>query len=449
MSARVTSRFAHLVCRRLFRITIHVALFSLSVIYGVLGKSQIYVANATTQMLSRTERLSEETEVTVNTFTAAGDYLLLWIAPDPGFLEAHMEMAQRLAKKNIEVWQVDLLEALFLPRGSSSMRRLTGRYVADLLRLAHRQTGKKIVLVGDLYGAIPVLRGARAWQLSTPPDPYLAGAILISPSLYRSIPPLGKDPEYLPIVDATNIPILIFQSGNNGNRWQIQNLVTALQKSGSNIYVEIMTDVTGIFFDPERSAANRAYFERLPQKFKNAITLLAGSGTPLTARQIRPDPDTVDTGIDSFLKPYTGKIAASPIEFKDVKGKSYAISQFNSKLSLINFWATWCPPCVKEIPSLNRLRALMPQENFQLISINYAEGAEVVAEFMEKVAVDFPVLIDEDGSLSAKWKVLAFPSTFVIGPDGNIRYGVNAAIEWDDPDVVQKLRTLLPLKSAK
>ena len=62
---------------------------------------------------------------------------------------------------------------------------------------------------------------------------------------------------------------------------------------------------------------------------------------------------------------------------------------------------------------------------------------------MGKVAVDFPVLVDPDGKLSGQWKVVTFPSTFVIGPDGRIHYGANAAIHWDAPEVVQQIKRLV------
>jgi alkyl hydroperoxide reductase subunit AhpC len=60
------------------------------------------------------------------------------------------------------------------------------------------------------------------------------------------------------------------------------------------------------------------------------------------------------------------------------------------------------------------------------------------------VKVDFPVLLDRDGQLARKWKVISYPSTFIIDPEGMIRFGVNAAIDWDDPEVIEKLRSLFP-----
>jgi thiol-disulfide isomerase/thioredoxin len=110
---------------------------------------------------------------------------------------------------------------------------------------------------------------------------------------------------------------------------------------------------------------------------------------------------------------------------------------------VVNFWATWCPPCIEEIPSLNRLQALMQGRPFEIISINYAQDKSTVEKFLQRVDVNFPVLLDPDGNYAKSWKVISFPSTFVIDKQGNIRYGVNAAIAWDSPELIDKLSALL------
>jgi len=79
---------------------------------------------------------------------------------------------------------------------------------------------------------------------------------------------------------------------------------------------------------------------------------------------------------------------------------------------------------------------------FELISVNYAESPATILEFLKKVDVHFPVLLDETGKQSVRWKVIAFPSTFIIGADGKIHYGVNAAIHWDSPAAIEAIRAL-------
>ena len=79
---------------------------------------------------------------------------------------------------------------------------------------------------------------------------------------------------------------------------------------------------------------------------------------------------------------------------------------------------------------------------FELISINYAEDQKTILDFMKKVNVEFPVLLDKDGTFARKWNVIAYPSTFVIDKSGRIKYGVNAAIEWDSPELIEKIKSL-------
>lgn len=79
---------------------------------------------------------------------------------------------------------------------------------------------------------------------------------------------------------------------------------------------------------------------------------------------------------------------------------------------------------------------------FELISINYAESAQTIHSFLRQVDVDYPVLLDKTGKISARWNVVTFPSTFVIGPDGKIHYGANAALHWDNPNIIATLNAL-------
>jgi thiol-disulfide isomerase/thioredoxin len=136
-------------------------------------------------------------------------------------------------------------------------------------------------------------------------------------------------------------------------------------------------------------------------------------------------------------------MAPLEIKLKTASGESFTREDFTGKVTLVNFWASWCGPCVEEIPALNRLREHMKDRPFELISINYAEKPQQIREFLNMVKVDFPVLLDEDGSYSAKWNVLVYPATFVIAADGNIAYGVNGAIEWDSEEITGKLEALM------
>jgi thiol-disulfide isomerase/thioredoxin len=392
--------------------------------------------------LQRSYYVSDALEVNVSVYEAEGDVVLLWSAPSFGLRAGQQRMARLMAEQGIEVWQFDLADALFLPRGSGTMRQIEGKYVADLIEYAHAETGKQVLLTSSSYGAIPLLRGARAWQLRSPARPYLLGAMLFSPNLYSTIPPLGLEPEYEPIVDATNVPVYILQGSDNANRWQLPRLVSRLEAGGSRVFVSMMPDVVGLFFDQTLPEHVEAQFQGVPGLVRRALPVLSSPPAPTTAVTAQLPDVSRSKGLDAELRPYGGDPNPPSIVLRDVFGKPHVLGDYRGQVTVVNFWATWCPPCVEEIPSLNRLRQAMADVPFELVSVNYAEDPATVLEFMDRVHVDFPVLSDPDGVESARWKVIVFPSTFVVGPNGQIRYGVNAAIEWDRPEVIAALRRL-------
>lgn len=373
--------------------------------------------------------------------------LIIWVAPGFGTHQRAMDMSGKLASMGIEIWHVDLAESLFLPKSTSTMRNLSGKYLAELIEYAHAKTNKDITLLTRSYGAIPVLRAMRVWQLKNPNKTkknfYLKGAILFSPELYSKVPQLGLEPEFVNIIDATNMPLMIFQGGKRGNRWQLSKVIDKLQAGGSHAYSKILDGVNGVFYSKDESEAALKQVELMPKKIKSTLVLLGKSKKPKYAAKLKDQTIKKSQPLDIKLKPFKGNSTPHSLDLVDAFGKRLHKEHYQGKVTVVNFWATWCPPCVQEIPSLNHLRELMKNEKFELISVNYGEDKETVQKFMEQVNVDFPVLLDPDGAQSAKWKVLVFPSTFVIGPDGKIKYGVNAAIHWDNDSVVSKLKTLL------
>ncbi|WP_455210901.1 TlpA family protein disulfide reductase [Kaarinaea lacus] len=394
--------------------------------------------------ITETKIISDDVEVVVFKHPAEGQQLLLWIAPSFGFRQGHSDMSQLLSKHGFEVWQADINEALFLPHNSTVMRELNPKYVSDLIKIAHTETGKQVVLISGSYGAIPALRGAREWVLTKPDNRYLLGVVLFSPNVYQSIPPLGTEPEFLPIAYATNFPVVIFQGEMNSNRWQVEKLAAALRSGGSFVHIEMMKNVVGLFYGEERAPHIEKYFHNFASNMKNHIEWFVKNPYSLEATKIEmTKPSSSGTGLDSGLKPFKGNPKPKSITLSDIDGKPYNIVDYKGRVTVVNFWATWCTPCIKEIPSLNNLRQSMRGKSFELISINYAEKVETIKEFMKMVDVEFPVLLDEQGLESANWKVIAFPSTFVIGRDGLIHYGVNAGIEWDTPEVLNAINQLL------
>lgn len=418
-------------------------IFSLFCLWFWPGLAPLVQAEQTLNLAVLDEALS------ISRFPAEGQQAILWIAPSYGGNRRVRQVARSLSQRGVEVWHVDLPESLFLPRSSQTLRELDGRYVAGLIDQMHRISGKRITLVSRSNGAIPLLRGARLWQLSQSNlapgqrSHAVSGAILFSPHLYLRIPPLGMDPEYAPIASATSLPVMLYQAGDRSNRWQLDRLLQQLRSGGASVHVRVLPGVTGVFYEKDTSTHTLQLLRALPEELVRVMALLDRTPTSLQVPALRSARGPAGGALDIDLQPFRAGFRPLPIDLADVRGRRLRRDTYTGRVTVINFWASWCGPCVEEIPALNNLRRQMLDKPFELISINYAEDSSRIEDFLHRVNVDFPVLLDSDGRLSAQWNVLVFPSTFVIGPDGEIVYGVNGAIHWDSPAVLERLDALL------
>lgn len=386
--------------------------------------------------------------LSLHQYPARGDYLAIWIASGYGLSPRSVQLARSLAQHGVEVWQIDFAQALFKVGGSNFLRKLNPSYVVDLINAAQTRTHKKVVLISHSYGAIPALRGATLWQQARHRQGRLLGAILMSPDLYASIPELGLPPKYLPITHSTTIPIVIYQAGKRGNAGQFPRLLRTLTSSNNNVFFKVMPAVTSPMNPGDTSPPTRRLLGKLPAQLPGVMHMLDRLPPPAQIPQYHFRPK-VASRLDTKLKPYRAHPKPHAITLRSANDRRYDIHDYQGKVSVINFWASWCHPCREEIPSLNRLRKKMQGKPFRLISVNYAENADTIKAFLKRVKVDYPVLLDSNGKVSAQWNVIAYPSTFVIGSDGKIRYGVNAAIEWDSPKVIHLLDKLMPKQADK
>lgn len=391
----------------------------------------------------RTVALSSGEDITLEVFHGGDELRILWITSTPGIKPRQRQVAQSLAQHNMEIWLVDLAESLFLPHSTQTLRTISPTVVAELINALLDKHTAPALLMSNSYGAIPTLRGIHAWQTQQPQTSHLLGVVLFSPNFFTHVPTLGSQPSFIPELTATNVPVYLYQEAKNGNRWHLPTVLEALQQHAP-VYTEILPGVTSMFYDEDKSPATYATLKALPEKIQHAAAMLKRHEVPAEVLPVVAQAvASTNSGLDTQLKPYRGQVQPRPFTLTDAEDRVFEVQNFKHKVTVINFWATWCPPCVEEIPSLNRLKQAMRGKSFELISINYAETPQHIRNFMRKVAVDFPVLVDPAGELAGQWNVVAFPSTFVIGPDGKIRYGANAAIHWDAPAVIEQMNQLL------
>ena len=143
------------------------------------------------------------------------------------------------------------------------------------------------------------------------------------------------------------------------------------------------------------------------------------------------------------LKPWTAG-ATPPLALPALDGKTLRLEDYRGKVVLINFWATWCEPCREEMPSIARLRQAFAGRPFEVLAVNMGEGEGRIRKFLDQVPLDFPVLMDRDSAVSKAWKVRLLPMSFLVGPDGRIRYSVLGEFDWAGEPARRTVAGLLP-----
>jgi len=143
------------------------------------------------------------------------------------------------------------------------------------------------------------------------------------------------------------------------------------------------------------------------------------------------------------LHPVTPSITAPTFDLQDENGKSYRLENYRGKVVVLNFWATWCPPCRFEMPSMERAHQKIKDENIVMIAINVGESDDIVFEFTNRYKLTFPLPLDLDGKVIQLYPVIGLPTTFVIDPQGRIVYRAIGGREWDDDRLLNELRKLL------
>ena len=145
-------------------------------------------------------------------------------------------------------------------------------------------------------------------------------------------------------------------------------------------------------------------------------------------------------------------ILDKPFSFEDfaVQDEQGETRQFTDYVGdgplLVNLWATWCPPCVSEMPSLDRLQALMGEDRLKIIAVSLdQEGAEAVAPFRQQAGIENLTFAYDTGMRSMQaFRTQGLPSSFIITAEGEIIAFLIGDTEWDSPRILEQLKTLLP-----
>lgn len=136
------------------------------------------------------------------------------------------------------------------------------------------------------------------------------------------------------------------------------------------------------------------------------------------------------------------KPPAPDFSLPDMDGKMHKLSDYRGKPVIISFWATWCPPCLVEIPHLNRAWEKLKDDDVAMLFVNINEGKETIEAYNKKVPIKLKILRDEGARQLRNWNMIGLPAAFIIDPEGRVVYQALGERYWDDDEMLDKVREL-------
>jgi thiol-disulfide isomerase/thioredoxin len=127
----------------------------------------------------------------------------------------------------------------------------------------------------------------------------------------------------------------------------------------------------------------------------------------------------------------------------DFRDKTYSLADYRGKVVLVNFWASWCPPCIYEMPELTRLKQQLADRPFEIIAINVGEKKYRVRKFVNLVNFELQVLLDTSNKAFNDWDVKTLPTSFLVGADGRVRHKIRGNPGWEQPETISLIEQLI------
>lgn len=164
-----------------------------------------------------------------------------------------------------------------------------------------------------------------------------------------------------------------------------------------------------------------------------ALALLTG---PVAATGLPP--------LSHSLTAQTPKPAPA-LKLKDADGALHDIARLRGKVVLVNFWATWCPPCRREMPSMQRLKDTLAGAAFEVLAVDVGEDADTIQAFTSQLDTQlaFPILLDTRSRVMREWKVAGLPTTYLVDKQGRIVASAVGGRKFDHPELVAAIRAVL------
>ena len=147
------------------------------------------------------------------------------------------------------------------------------------------------------------------------------------------------------------------------------------------------------------------------------------------------------------LQPFPPETVAPDFELSALTGGKISLSSLRGQVVFLNFWATWCPPCRLEMPSMQVLHDEYGREGLTILAVDLHEEFDAVQSFVSENELTFPVVIDTNGRVQIVYGVRSIPTTYIVGRNGDVLAGAVGARDWASPAAMEYFALLLAKES--
>lgn len=172
-----------------------------------------------------------------------------------------------------------------------------------------------------------------------------------------------------------------------------------------------------------------------------ALGLVGGARSFVSPSAVSAQPAPAQDSDQPVVRFVKNPEMAPPLEGTDLAGKPVDKSNWPGKAVLVNFWATWCPPCVEEMPSLEGLHRALSGEGLVVLGVSIDDDGAALEAFVRRAGVTFPILRDPGArGPAAAWRTTGWPETFILDREGKIVRKIVGPTRWDTPEAISWFR---------
>ncbi len=388
--------------------------------------------------------LPSEQEITIEKYgDSSSKNHILWMHAERGISGELQKMVLAISKqKDIQVLLPDWLDSYFIEPTRSSLEKIPQQDYEDLIAhyaKLYSKTDDKLFIVATSRASSLVLNSIH--RLQTQGIKSFAGIIFISPYLQKQSPEIGESLEYQTIASHSNLPIYIFQSERSPRYIPLPLLSQELEKGGSPVFVHRLLNTSGGFHMRDKSDLTEEDLkarELFPKQIANALAMLKLS-EPAPLKPLAKYEKNIRKRSTQRLQQVSFPTPA--LALKDLAGNLHNLNDYKGKTVLVSFWASWCRPCLEEMPSLVKLKE-EHKDNLEILAVNVGEEKATIEKFTGAMNINFPLLQDLGSSTTKDWKVYVYPSNYIVDKTGKLVYAAKGALDWQDADIEAVLEAL-------